>query len=89
MSTGVSFTLEQDGQKSGGAMPPSLKSGGVTGPLGSAAYVILTNVFSSTFINQSIDILPEFWCFYQSCECEHHFTPVFTTEHTIRNNNVI
>ena len=28
MSTGVSFTLEQDGQKSGGAMPPSLKSKG-------------------------------------------------------------
>ena len=26
------FTLEQDGQKSGGAMPPSLKSGGATGP---------------------------------------------------------
>ena len=28
------FTLEQDGQKSGGAMPPSLKSGGATGPPG-------------------------------------------------------
>ena len=28
------FTLEQEGQKSGGAMPPpSLKSGGATGPL--------------------------------------------------------
>ena len=27
------FTLEQDRQKSGGAMPPSLKSGGATGPL--------------------------------------------------------
>ena len=27
------FTLQQDGQKSGGAMPPSLKSGGATGPL--------------------------------------------------------
>ena len=26
----VSFTLEQDSQKSGGAMPPSLKSGGTT-----------------------------------------------------------
>ena len=26
-------TLEQEGQKSGGAMPPSLKSGGATGPL--------------------------------------------------------
>ena len=43
MSTGVSFTLEQDSQKSGGAMPPSLKSGGATGPLPpfprSAAYV--------------------------------------------------
>ena len=33
MSIGVFFTLEQDGHKSGGAMPPSLKSGGVTGPL--------------------------------------------------------
>ena len=35
------FTLEQEGQKSGGAMPPSLKSGGATGPPGhpcSAAY---------------------------------------------------
>ena len=35
------FTLEQDGQKSGGAVPPSLKSGGTTGPPGppsSAAY---------------------------------------------------
>ena len=32
------FTLEQDGQKSGGAMPPSLKSGGATAPPGSAAY---------------------------------------------------
>ena len=32
MSTGVPFTLEQDGQKSGGAMLPSLKSGGATGP---------------------------------------------------------
>ena len=29
---GVCFTLEQDGQKSEGAMPPSLKSGGATGP---------------------------------------------------------
>ena len=28
------FTLEQDGQKSGGARPPSLKSGGATGPPG-------------------------------------------------------
>ena len=36
----VSFTLDHDGQKCGGAMPPSLKSGGATGPLapGSAAY---------------------------------------------------
>ena len=34
MSIGAFFTLEQDGQKSGGAMPPpSLKSGGATGPL--------------------------------------------------------
>ena len=36
------LTLEQDGQKSGGAMPPSLKSGGATGPPapppGSTAY---------------------------------------------------
>ena len=35
------LTLEQEGQKSGGAMPPSLKSGGATGPPGlpcSAAY---------------------------------------------------
>ena len=32
MSTGVSFTLEQDGQKSGGAMPPHLKSGRAIGP---------------------------------------------------------
>ena len=28
------FTLEQEGQKSGGASPPSLKSGGATGPPG-------------------------------------------------------
>ena len=28
----VFFTLEQDGQKSEGAMPPSLKSGGATPP---------------------------------------------------------
>ena len=34
MSIGAFFTLEQDGQKSGGAMPPSLKSGGATGPPG-------------------------------------------------------
>ena len=34
MSIGALFTLEQDGQKSGGAMPPSLKSGGATGPPG-------------------------------------------------------
>ena len=29
---GVSFNLEQDGQKVEGAMPPGLKSGGATGP---------------------------------------------------------
>ena len=29
---GAFFTLEQDGQKSGGAMPPSLKSGGPLAP---------------------------------------------------------
>ena len=34
MSIGAFFTLEQDGQKSGGAMPPSLKSGGATDPPG-------------------------------------------------------
>ena len=33
MSTGMSFTLEQESQKSGGAMPPSLKSGGPLAPL--------------------------------------------------------
>ena len=33
MSIGAFFTLEQDGQKSGGAMPPSLKSGGPLAPL--------------------------------------------------------
>ena len=41
MSIGAFFTLEQDGQKSGGAMPPSLKSGGPLAPLDpprSAAY---------------------------------------------------
>ena len=41
MSIGAFFTLEQDGQKSGGAMPSSLKSGGATAPLdppSSAAY---------------------------------------------------
>ena len=34
------FTLEQDGETSGGAMPPSLRSGGATGTptAGSAAY---------------------------------------------------
>ena len=34
MSTGAFFffTLEQDGQTSGGAMSPSLKSGGATAP---------------------------------------------------------
>ena len=32
MCLGVSFTLEQGSQKSGGGMPPSLKSGGATGP---------------------------------------------------------
>ena len=42
----VLFTLEQDGQKKWrGHAPPSLKSGGATGPLGppgSAAYAINT-----------------------------------------------
>ena len=30
----MSSTLEQEGQKSGGGMPPSLKSGGAIGPPG-------------------------------------------------------
>ena len=32
MSIGAFFTLEQDGHKSGGPCPPSLKSGRATGP---------------------------------------------------------
>ena len=42
------FTLEQDGQKSGGAMPPSLKSGGATGPPGPPQFRRLCHVFSFT-----------------------------------------
>ena len=34
--------------------------------------------FLSTFINWSIDILLEFWCFYQSSE--HHFPPCLHPE---------
>ena len=44
------LTLEQDGQKSGGAMPPSLKSGGATGPPpGSAAYGLMLCICRTSF----------------------------------------
>ena len=62
MSAGVSFTVEQakrTGQsKSGGAMPPSLKSGGVTGPPapGSAAYDVnfSIHVYKDKFVKSRI-----------------------------------
>ena len=38
MSTGVSFTLEQDGQKSGGAMSPPVWK--VEGPLAPLAFSV-------------------------------------------------
>ena len=38
MFTVVASTLEQDGQKSGGDIPPGLKSGGVTGSPDSTTY---------------------------------------------------
>ena len=40
--------------------------------------IILTNIFSYTFINQSIDILLEFWRFFQSSE--HRFPPCLHPE---------
>ena len=40
--------------------------------------VLLTDIFSSTFINRSIDILLEFWCFCQSSE--HRFPPCLHQE---------